>query len=210
MGGDWGELALVSRAEQWVVSNPYFFIVSMVKLVRPMPVTATVAALPVIRLRESLFPPDDDKTPVHDIEPLPKTGDVKGRGLREPTGAFRLHGAAKAAPKDRGNRPLVLPLRKVQETFPSMITLGRTETNDMIVPDAQVSKCHAFFRVVGTRVELSDAGSRNGTWVAGSKLEPRGAAAVLAPRDICSFAGVEFQFFDARGCWEFLHQIQRF
>ena len=28
MGGDWGELALVSRAEQWVASNPYFFVVS--------------------------------------------------------------------------------------------------------------------------------------------------------------------------------------
>ena len=214
MGGDWGELALVSRAEQWVASHPYFFIVSTAKLVRPMPVTATVAALPAIRIRESLFPPDDDKTPVQEVPTLPKTGDVKpppkdGRA-REPTGAFRLQTGAQAEPKDRGIRPLVLPLRKVQETFPSMIMLGRTDINDMIVPDAQVSKCHAFFRVVGPRVELSDAGSRNGTWVAGRKLEPRGAGAMLAPRDICSFAGVEFQLFDARGCWEFLHQIQRF
>ena len=33
---------------------------------------------------------------------------------------------------------------------------GRTDTNDLIVPDAQVSKCHAFFRLVSGHVELSD------------------------------------------------------
>jgi hypothetical protein len=214
MGGDWGELALVSRAEQWVASNPYFFIVSTAKLVRPRTVvTGTVASFPAIRIRDALFPPDDDKTPVHEIEALPKAGEVpvpKDGRAREPTGAFRLHNGTKVAAKDRGIRPLVLPLRKVQETFPSMITLGRTDINDIVVPDAQVSKCHAFFRVVGSRVELSDAGSRNGTLVAGRRLEPRGSAVVLESRDVCSFAGVEFQLFDSRGCWEFLHQLQRF
>ena len=77
----------------------------------------------------------------------------------------RAEQAEGARRRERGGRPLVLPLRKVQSTFPSMITVGRTDNNDLVVPDEQVSKFHAFFRLVGDRVELSDAGSRNGTFV---------------------------------------------
>src|SRR5207302_10503529 len=108
---------------------------------------------------------------------------------REPTGTFRLvdaskpKGAAAAAPpNERGGRPLVLPLRKVQSTFPSMITVGRTDNNDLVVPDEQVSKFHAFFRLVGERVEISDAGSRNGTFVGGRRIESRGASVPLPAR----------------------------
>src|SRR5512142_1690299 len=50
----------------------------------------------------------------------------------------------KAEGRDKG--PVVLPVRKVQTTFPSMITVGRAKNNDIVVPDALVSKFHAFFR----------------------------------------------------------------
>ncbi|HEX8950905.1 MAG TPA: FHA domain-containing protein, partial [Polyangia bacterium] len=116
----------------------------------------------------------------------------------------------KAPATERGGRPLVLPLRKVQSTFPSMITIGRTDNNDLVVPDEQVSKFHAFFRIVGDRVELSDAGSRNGTFVGNRRLESRGASAPVSPGDRCAFGAVEFQLFDARGCWEWLRQLDRF
>src|SRR5690242_6179765 len=43
--------------------------------------------------------------------------------------------------------PLVFPIRKVQAIFPSMITVGRTANNDVIVPDVQMSRFHAFFRL---------------------------------------------------------------
>ena len=32
---DWGELALVSRVDQWVTAHPYMFIISRARLVRP-------------------------------------------------------------------------------------------------------------------------------------------------------------------------------
>ena len=36
MGGvDWGELALVSRVDQWVETHPYFFMISRARLIRP-------------------------------------------------------------------------------------------------------------------------------------------------------------------------------
>jgi hypothetical protein len=190
MAGDWAELALVSRVEQWVAAHPFHFIVSTAKLVRPQRAGATATGLPAMRLRDTII-----GTPGREAEP---------------TGAFRLIDGSRIAPKERGKRPLVLPMRKVQSTFPSMITVGRTENNDMVVSDEQVSKFHAFFRLVGDKVELSDAGSRNGTYVRGRRLEARGAAAPVGPRDVCSFGALEFQLFDARGCWEFLRQLDRF
>ncbi|MCU1282296.1 MAG: serine/threonine protein kinase with domain [bacterium] len=194
---DWGELALVSRVDQWVSAHPFFFIVSVARLIRPTRAAATVTGMQAIRPRDSIFPRDPN-------------GDL----ARVPTGAFRLIDVAKpksgAPAEQRGGRPLVLPLRKVQSTFPSMMTVGRTDNNDLVVPDEQVSKFHAFFRLVGDRVELSDAGSRNGTFVAGRRLEARGASAPVPARGQMAFGAVEFQLFDARGCWEWLRQLDRF
>ena len=195
-GADWGELALVSRVDQWVAAHPYFFIVSVARLVRPTRAAATVSGMQAIRGRDSIV-----------------SRDAPGDLARVPTGAFRLVDLAKPktrSPAERGGRPLVLPLRKVQSTFPSMITIGRTENNDLVVPDEQVSKFHAFFRLVGERVEISDAGSRNGTFVGGRRIESRGASVPLPARVQLAFGAVEFQLFDARGCWEWLRQLDRF
>jgi hypothetical protein len=186
------------------VAHPYMFMISRARLVRPARATATVTGMQALRNRDTLVPRDP--------------ADL----ARAPTGAFRLvdmkpktaappseRGGA-ATPSERGGRPLVLPLRKVQSTFPSMITVGRTENNDLVVADEQVSKFHAFFRIVGERVELSDAGSRNGTFVGSRRLEARGASAGVNPRDKFAFGAIEFQLFDARGCWEWLRKLDRF
>jgi hypothetical protein len=196
MGGvDWGELALVSRVDQWVEAHPYFFMISRARLVRPVRAAATVTGMQAIRNRlDSVLPREPTDL------------------ARIPTGTIRIVDVSKAktnAPPERG-RPLVLPLRKVQSTFPSMITVGRTDNNDLVVPDEQVSKFHAFFRLVGDRVELTDAGSRNGTFVGSVKLPARGTGAAVNRGDRFAFGAVEFQLFDARGCWEWLRNIDRF
>jgi len=193
-GADWGELALVSRVDQWIAAHPYFFMISRARLVRPTRAQATVTGLQALRSRDAIV----SKQP----EDL----------ARVPTGAFRIMDLNKPKPAtgERGGRPLVLPLRKVQSTFPSMITVGRTDNNDLVVSDEQVSKFHAFFRLVGDRVELSDAGSRNGTFVGSKRLEARGASAAIARGDRFAFGAIEFQLFDARGCWEWLRQLDRF
>ncbi len=201
-GADWGELALVSRVDQWVAAHPYFVMISRARLLRPARAISTVTGMQALRNRDTIIAPREPVDPG-----------------RVPTGAFRLlDGKAKsssssgviAAPSERGGRPLVLPLRKVQSTFPSMITVGRTDNNDLVVPDEQVSKFHAFFRLVGDRVELSDAGSRNGTFIGSRRLEARGGGAQLNRGDRFAFGAIEFQLFDARGCWEWLRQLDRF
>src|SRR5690242_2597304 len=70
-------------------------------------------------------------------------------------------------------RPFIAQLVKVQPQFPSMITVGRTQNNDIVVPDTAISKFHAFFRLDGKSVELADAGSRNGTFVDNRRLAPK-------------------------------------
>src|SRR5262245_34033534 len=72
--------------------------------------------------------------------------------------------------------PQVYPVRKLGGPMPTHITVGRTPGNDLVLPSQEVSKIHAFFQSEGDRWELSDAGSRNGTWVGKDKLESRGAA----------------------------------
>jgi hypothetical protein len=107
-------------------------------------------------------------------------------------------------------KPLVLPVRKVQPVFPSMISLGRTNNNDIVVPDVQVSKVHAFLRPMpdGT-LEISDAGSRNGTWVSNVRLTPKGAAHKLLSGERVRFGTLEFVFFNSEVCWGRLRAWRR-
>jgi FHA domain-containing protein len=99
--------------------------------------------------------------------------------------------------------PFVAPLVKVQEQYPSMIMLGRTLNNDIVVGDTSISKFHAFFRVAPGLIEVADAGSRNGTYVAGVRLEPKQMAR-LKPGDRVRFARLPFQLLDASSCWDFI------
>jgi pSer/pThr/pTyr-binding forkhead associated (FHA) protein len=50
----------------------------------------------------------------------------------------------------------------------STILIGRTDSNDVCIPDQSISKLHA--RVTKKGFELSDASSTNGTFVNGRKL----------------------------------------
>lgn len=195
-GSDLADLALVSRVDQWVAAHPHLFVVSTARLVRPPRASATMTGLPALRARDAV---------VGGREPTQETG-----RQREPTGTFRLVESKGVKPAERGARPLVLALKKVQPTFPSMITVGRTDNNDLVVADEQVSKFHAYFRLAAARVELSDAGSRNGTFVAGRRLAPKTESVALSPRDRFSLGALEFQLLDARACWEWLRQLDRF
>jgi pSer/pThr/pTyr-binding forkhead associated (FHA) protein len=68
--------------------------------------------------------------------------------------------------------PLVIPLKKADEKnpFSSMITLGRTNNNDVVLDDPRVSKFHCYFRKVGAGWTICDANSTNGTKVDGVRL----------------------------------------
>ena len=113
-------------------------------------------------------------------------------------------------PPERDKRAplMLLAVRKVIGTFPNMITLGRTANNDIVVPDVSVSKFHAWFQRSGDRVEVSDAGSKNGTAVNGETLPPRGARVLLKLGDKIRFARVEVTFLDAGAAWDFVERRQ--
>jgi FHA domain len=108
-------------------------------------------------------------------------------------------------PPSGSNNLMVLPVRKIQEAFPSMITVGRTNNNDVVIEDIQVSKFHAFFRVSPERLELADAGSRNGTFINGTRLETKGSAKPVRNGESVRFGRVELVLVDAGACWDRLH-----
>lgn len=99
--------------------------------------------------------------------------------------------------------PLLFAVRKVQESDPSMITVGRTLQHDIAIPDWAVSRFHAFFpRLDGDRLALVDAGSHNGTWVDGERLAPHAAARPLRLGSRVRFGRFTFLLVDAGGCWD--------
>jgi pSer/pThr/pTyr-binding forkhead associated (FHA) protein len=104
---------------------------------------------------------------------------------------------------------MVLAVRKVSDVFPSMITVGRTTNNDVLVGDVQVSKFHASFRVDGERIEIADHGSRNGTWVAGARLAANAPSRPVRYGETIRFGTVEFDLVDAAECWDRIRRPRR-
>jgi pSer/pThr/pTyr-binding forkhead associated (FHA) protein len=111
----------------------------------------------------------------------------------------------KAAPTERAE---LYAVRKVHTIIPHGIILGRGSTSDIVVLDMQISKTHAMFQSVGDGWEVSDAGSRNGTWVGNQKLLARTESAALKSGDILSFGHRAFFFLDAAACWERLRGVR--
>jgi hypothetical protein len=101
--------------------------------------------------------------------------------------------------------PTLLPVRKVQDTFADMITIGRTANNDLVLADISISKFHAYVTVTEDGIRVSDAGSRSGTEVDGIKLAPRGAPAVLDNGSRIRFGYVDCQYVTASALWDSLH-----
>ena len=97
----------------------------------------------------------------------------------EDTPAFRTLGGV--MPPRRGGATLhVYPLvkRDAANPFSMMITFGRAPNNDLYVELSQVSKFHGYFSQAGEAWQVTDAGSTNGTYVDGVRLEPRRPALV--------------------------------
>ena len=99
------------------------------------------------------------------------------------------------------DEPVVFPLLKSQgNAFGRGITVGRTGNNDVVLDDGSVSRFHAWFsRDPGdTCFLLTDAGSKNGSYVAGSRLVAR-KARVLEDGMRLRFGQVEVSFYTAGG-----------
>jgi hypothetical protein len=122
-------------------------------------------------------------------------------------------GTTRSAPRtsltDHAGSPRVLPVRKVQQTFASMITVGRTKNNDVVLADTLISKLHAYFQIQGRKLALVDAGSANGTRVDGVLLPPKGEPRPVGPGDRIGFGQFEFVLVDAGGLWDAIRSQPR-
>jgi hypothetical protein len=126
------------------------------------------------------------------------------------TGAFRTIAPPSTAAVAFASLGAVRAVVKTQLNFPSMITVGRTANNDVVIPDVTVSKFHAYFRAAGNqRFELCDAGSRNGTFVQGRPLVKRGPGVLVTPGDTIRVGHVEMQLVDAGICWDLANRRKK-
>lgn len=80
--------------------------------------------------------------------------------------------------------------------FAMMITIGRALNNDIHIPGKDVSKFHAFLAQSGDSWTLTDAGSTNGSFMAGEQLPLRtacpieiGAPAILGSTQVTVLQG---------------------
>jgi hypothetical protein len=76
----------------------------------------------------------------------------------------------------------------LQPSNGSEVTIGR-EGADVVLPSGKISKLHAVFAMGGGLPSLSDAGSKNGTWLNGIKLQ-HGRAVPVDVGDTIQFASV--------------------
>ena len=129
-----------------------------------------------------------------------------GEGESEDTPAFRTLGGV-MPPLKGGSTLHVFPLvkRDAANPFSMMITFGRAPNNDLHVELSQVSKFHGYFSQAGENWQVTDAGSTNGTFLDGVRLEHRRAVTVEPGAEV-RLGEVPAWFVDSWGLFELLLQ----
>ncbi|AGC46176.1 FHA domain-containing protein [Myxococcus stipitatus DSM 14675] len=95
---------------------------------------------------------------------------------------YRLKTVTNAGPPTLGaTEPVVFSVLKSQtNAFGRGVTVGRTGNNDVVLDDSSVSRFHAWLARDESQAKflLTDAGSKNGSWLGGVRLTPRKAVSV--------------------------------
>lgn len=105
-----------------------------------------------------------------------------------------------------GGEPMAVVIEKNKDNaFQRRITIGRTTNNDIVLDDVSVSRFHAWLEHQGGDWVLVDAGSRNGTTMAGRKLTAR-TPAPLSNGVPLRIGSMHLTFYTAEG---FLNLLQR-
>lgn len=83
----------------------------------------------------------------------------------------------------------IIPLNK------AVINIGRMSDNDIVLPNAHVSRYHAQIKGMGGKFVLEDLQSTSGTSVNGSQITRK----ILAPGDVISLAGIPIIYGESSG-----------
>lgn len=93
--------------------------------------------------------------------------------------------------------------------FSGMITLGRAANNDISINDASISKFHAYFTPSNEHWMLADAGSSNGTFVKGRRLNGAGDPVQLGDSTVILFGQhITARFFNAPTFYEVVMRMR--
>ena len=92
--------------------------------------------------------------------------------------------------------------KKPGASFPDRITIGRTANNDVVIADHSVSRLHAYVRQADGWV-VTDAGSKNGSWLDDVVLEPR-RETPLPPRAVLRLGDVRLTFYRSEELYDLL------
>lgn len=98
----------------------------------------------------------------------------------------------------------VYPLvKKPGAAFSDMITVGRTGNNDVVIEHVTISRFHAYFKAVDGGWRVCDSGSKNGTKLAGIRLEARKEHPIESGAAV-RFGDVNATFMTAEALYQFL------
>jgi pSer/pThr/pTyr-binding forkhead associated (FHA) protein len=110
------------------------------------------------------------------------------------------HGKFTAEPVEMELYPLA---KKPGASFRDRITIGRTTNNDVVIADPSVSRLHAYVRQAEEAWVVTDAGSKNGSWLDAAPLEPRRETA-LPPRSVLRLGDVLLTFYRSEELFDLL------
>lgn len=94
-------------------------------------------------------------------------------------GHWEMTDAGNMLTRPRAGEPLAFLVEKSANTasnpFAMGVTIGRVESNDVVLDDGSVSRFHAWLQKDERTQQwsLTDAESKNGTWVDGTPLAPK-------------------------------------
>ncbi|MEW5872432.1 MAG: FhaA domain-containing protein [Chloroflexota bacterium] len=103
--------------------------------------------------------------------------------LSQTTGMQVVHPGQRAMPRTAF---LVVDGTRIFSLSKTIVNIGRSAENQLIIDDPRVSRLHAQLRLVNGRYRIFDLDSRGGTWVNGKRVRQH----TLFPGDVVSLAGV--------------------
>ena len=111
-----------------------------------------------------------------------------------------------SVPSIGGGEPMAVVIEKTKDNaFQRRITIGRTANNDIILDDTSVSRFHAWIEQTTTDWVLVDAGSRNGSTVAGRKMVAK-TPSVLTNGLVLRIGALQLTYYTAQGFLDMLHR----
>jgi hypothetical protein len=127
--------------------------------------------------------------------------------LDQPELLLRTQAGAQA-PSLRSGEGWVFQVTKVPgkvNAFASAVTLGRLENNDIVLRDNSVSRFHAYLQqeAKSGQWRLFDADSKHGTWLNGTRMQPKQAAPVNDLAEL-KVGEVELFFFLPKSFFEYV------